>query len=684
MAFDVEAARKAGYSDSEIADFLASQNKYDAKEARKAGYSDSELIAHLAGKEDLVSQIPGQDGKPVPKFEPPKEPTLGEKAIGAGEAALSTVTGLTGGAAGMVAGTVGGLAGAVLSGQYGTPEGARQVEQAAAEGAQKLTYEPRTASGQDQTEAVGGLMQQAIPIAPVMGGIPVAAKPAMQAVRPIVEKAVTATKQGTNALRDQALSMTSEATRKFLNGEAANEGEMVGVGAAEASKELQRRVTAESLPVPIRLTKGQATRAQEQLRFEGETAKDPNLGGPLRENSAQQNAQLARNFEVMVDSTGAEAPNLIETGRAVVDKGLVPIAAKYKSKYRALYQEAKKAGEMEEPVSTAPLVEYLEQNDSLNQQNLAGASLGLLQKELVRLGGAEVSEGKLVPREMTLDNMEILRRQMNAAIDAAPENATNMRAGAQVKELIDQATEGLGGNKYQEARAARRRYAQLFEQNAIVSDLLKTRRGTADRQVALEDVFRKTILNGSREDLSMLRRTLQVAGDEAGHQAWRELQGATVRHLLDEATKGSATDISGNPIFSAAKLHSAVRALDADNRLEFVLGKKRAQAVRDLNEIAKVVMTMPPGAVNTSNTASVILAAIAEAGATGGLTGLPLPVLSTLRMASRYVKDQRIRQRVNDALGKAEASKKVKQPQSVLPASVTQNPGRVPESRTVH
>lgn len=48
MAFDVDGARKAGYSDAEIADFLGSEQKYDVGGARKAGYSDSELIQHLS------------------------------------------------------------------------------------------------------------------------------------------------------------------------------------------------------------------------------------------------------------------------------------------------------------------------------------------------------------------------------------------------------------------------------------------------------------------------------------------------------------------------------------------------------------------------------------------------------------------------------------------------------------
>jgi hypothetical protein len=47
MAFDVEGARKAGYSEAEIVDHLSQQTKFDAGAARKAGYSDAEIIQHL-------------------------------------------------------------------------------------------------------------------------------------------------------------------------------------------------------------------------------------------------------------------------------------------------------------------------------------------------------------------------------------------------------------------------------------------------------------------------------------------------------------------------------------------------------------------------------------------------------------------------------------------------------------
>lgn len=50
--FDIDGARKAGYSDSEIADFMGKSKNFDVGSARKSGYSDSDIIGHLSGTPD--------------------------------------------------------------------------------------------------------------------------------------------------------------------------------------------------------------------------------------------------------------------------------------------------------------------------------------------------------------------------------------------------------------------------------------------------------------------------------------------------------------------------------------------------------------------------------------------------------------------------------------------------------
>lgn len=77
---------------------------------------------------------------------PQREPTLKEKAIGVGEAGLSTLTSIP----------------AALGGIYGVAKGAltgKDIEQEAIKGMQALTYAPRTLAGRETLQNIGDIVQ---------------------------------------------------------------------------------------------------------------------------------------------------------------------------------------------------------------------------------------------------------------------------------------------------------------------------------------------------------------------------------------------------------------------------------------------------------------------------------------------------------------------------------------------
>ena len=61
MPFDVQGARAAGYSDTEIADHMAQASNFNVKQARASGYSDAEIIDHLASKPPKLAGPPTGD-----------------------------------------------------------------------------------------------------------------------------------------------------------------------------------------------------------------------------------------------------------------------------------------------------------------------------------------------------------------------------------------------------------------------------------------------------------------------------------------------------------------------------------------------------------------------------------------------------------------------------------------------
>lgn len=101
MPFDVQAAKKSGYSDAEIADYLAKDSGFDAAGARKAGYSDAEIVSHLTAS---AQPAPAKAPQPVQSKAP--DPTDGMGTLekiraGAGKGMVSAVRGLLGAEAGL-------------------------------------------------------------------------------------------------------------------------------------------------------------------------------------------------------------------------------------------------------------------------------------------------------------------------------------------------------------------------------------------------------------------------------------------------------------------------------------------------------------------------------------------------------------------------------------------------------
>lgn len=606
-------------------------NAHEAGDAAAA----RELAAVIKrNREDIANQIPGAEVQE--SIRRPAETTLGQDIVGAGETALALGTGATTGTLGMIGGALKGFAEQLLSGQFGTQQAAEAVEQAATQGQEALTYAPRTQAGQEQTQAVGEALAPLAAVAPFtseLGAIAQSTRAAAPAVRGAVSEVVAPIQRGAQAITEAIRPASADIQTGARSG-----------GAAAVEAGALRQAKANELPIPIKLTEGQKTRDFGQQRFERETAKDVELGEPIRQRFADQNMKLQQNFDSFIDATGAETADLRSVGQSV-DKALRSRAAADKTKIRTLYKEAEKSGEMETPVKLDELVRHLD--DTLPEAEVANV-LKAARSKAIQLGVAREGEsGALISQPVSLKNAELFRRSINAATNAEP---TNIRQASIMKGLVDDATEGVGGQAYKKARAARSRFAKDYENVSLVKNLIGQKRGSNDRAIALEDVVRRAVIEPSTslDDVRQVRRLLQTEG-QGGQQAWKELQGATLNYLKEEALKNVARDQQGNAIISPAQLDRALQKLDKNGKLDFVFGKKGAEMLRTVNDVAKDVLVAPPGAVNTSNTASV-LAGLMDV-AISGTSGIPAPIMTSLRLATRGIKDRKTRARVRKALG---------------------------------
>ena len=250
--------------------------------------------------------------------------------------------------------------------------------------------------------------------------------------------------------------------------------------------------------------------------------------------------------------------------------------------------------------------------------------------------------------KITIRALEDVRKSINKAVQPG---TPNEGYGIAIKNMIDDTTEGVGGDLYKEARRLRIEQGDKFEKRAIVARLVSNIKNMADRKVPADRVFQSVILNESPENIKFLRQTLNNLGDD-GKQAWSELQAATLRHIQEKATSNVNLTSENLPVVSAAQLNKVVSELDKNGRLDMIFTPKMAQQVRDLRDVVQYINTVPPGtSANNSGTARTIMAMLGEGGLTAWATGgIPVPVITGLKLIRDQVKDAKIKKQISRSL----------------------------------
>lgn len=602
-----------------------------------------------------------EDQPPQPKPQEKPFSTM-DKIIGGLEAGATLATGAVGGAIGQAAGGLHGIAESVVDGTFGTQQGAQNAVNRATQFSNALTYEPNTAGGRRAVGAVGEFIEDTglDTLPPVLGGgvgvtaatlgrasVPVAttaAREVAQAAKPVVAQVVEQAKRPVTAV--------TEAAKNAFNRESSSTGPApANIGAAQVDPATVRQALAADLPITPELTKGQISRDPAQLKFEVETAKDGEMGAPLRQRYEQQHQAIQQNFDAFIDQTGSQTGGNARDVGLMVDGALQKQMQTDKNRVRVAYNKADKSEEASTPVDVTRPVSVLEDGeisviDYLNSQPELPTTpiITAAKRTAVSLGIAQkANDGSLVPGNPTIKQLEKWRSEINGNVN---QEAPNIRQATILKGFIDAHVEPYAGTLYKAARAERKRFGDKWEKHTIIKDLTSNKKGTDDRKVAYEKVVDRVIYSGSLDDLRQAKRIIMTSGPE-GKQSWSEIQAAVLQNIKDEATKGMAPDAQGNQMISPAALNAQIRKLD--DKLDFIFGKEGAEKLRALNEVSKTIFTVPASAaINHSNTAATLSAAMDLV--LSGMSGFPAPVASALRISTKHIKDRKIRKRVEDAL----------------------------------
>jgi hypothetical protein len=501
---------------------------------------------------------------------------------------------------------------AIATGQNAPELANKYYEQAS----KAMQYQPTSPESQAVLGTIGDALNAAkIPAyTPVIGKIP-SAMQAAGAIRPVLQESVmpVANKMA-SALRNEAqmireavqpatsrvsqiiepvatkVSDMADALRAKVNVEGAPT--MSGVGAAEVPLAVNRTQMAEQLRVPIKLSKGQATRDLGQQQFEAETMKTypEDVGRPLIQAQEQRNALIGQNLDAYVDATGAKVANefyLRPTGEAV-DAALRESANNARKSYKNAYEVARASEEGKQKVNVQGIIDQLDnlEAEAVNAPVIDSAKIKL--NKLAKNG------------EMTLNEIEEVRKMVNRLSGDSP---SNMAFGGDIKTMIDTVTKNAGGDLFKEARRLRIKFANEFENIGLIDDLLSTKTNSKDRVIAMEKVFDKAIMQSDLDSLKGLGYTLKKT--EKGQQAWAELKGQTIENLRSAITSNIETDSLGQRTFNPKQFDVIIKNLDKSGKLDYLLGKAGAQEIRNLRDTV-ININSPVKGINSSNTSSAI------------------------------------------------------------------------------
>lgn len=389
-------------------------------------------------------------------------------------------------------------------------------------------------------------------------------------------------------------SMTEEARTKL-----AEMAHSASVATATNPAAMARQVRLESLPVPIKTaTQGQLSKDFAQNRLEQSLVKSATSGAPLREAFEKTDDALIQNLDKMRADTGSRIVNEGDAGRSVSAAVQKRIDDSMGNVDR-LYNEARAKGELSGQIDLDPLTAFMNRNPGTNPY----AESTLKAMKLAQ----EDKFGNLMPtHSISLDELERVRQRATKVAGTSADGTIRHDAGQLVKQIDEMIPADAGGDAYRAARAARREHAMQFEEPGVI-DTVTGMSSRTDRKVPFEDVFKKTVVNGSIDDLRALKAQLSARNTAAPYaipgesrQALKDIQGQTIQYLKDEATKNAHGQVS------EAGLRRAYDSIGAE-KMDMLFGSTVNKQFQNFLEAVKDLKVPPKGSTNPSGTAGELM-----------------------------------------------------------------------------
>jgi hypothetical protein len=384
-----------------------------------------------------------------------------------------------------------------------------------------------------------------------------------------------------------------------------------------------RHLEADALPIPVRLTEGQATGDVVKL------SREQNLRGTQPEFAQrfnQQNQQLVDNVPLIRERAAPDvyATKTIESSQAIIDAYKTLDDARTADITKA-YKALEDAAGGEFPVDGVALATNAER--ALAKKLKTDFLPAPIKRQLDRFKSGE---------PMTFEQFEAMRTNLAAEMRKAARSGDGNAemAASIVREALEQLPLKAEARNLKsladEARSlAKARFDELKKDPAY--------KAAVDEAVPADKYFDKFVINGVNKNINTMVNTL--GRDSLAHQ---HMKAGTINWLSDKA---GIVDGKGN--FSQANYNKAVKKLDDVKNFEAVFDPESQLQLRTLGNVAAYTQFQPRGSfVNNSNTLVGYLANKAAGGleAAGNVAGLKTfgyPIGSEARRVIRSARERR-------------------------------------------
>jgi hypothetical protein len=339
---------------------------------------------------------------------------------------------------------------------------------------------------------------------------------------------------------------------------------------------LQRHIEADTLPVPIRLTEGQATGDVVKLSKEqNRRGKDPVLAQRFNE----QNGQLVENLGLIRDKA---APDVYGTKKIENSQGIIDaykeLDNNLNTSINADYQALRDAAGGQFPVDAPQLLKNVE--TKLKKELLSNEAPAGQFNELKRL--AENNS-------MTFEDYLSLRRNLGDIARTSQDGSVRKAASYMIEELEKlplQKEAAALKPLADKARASAKSRFQMLEKDPAM-------KAAVDDSVPADKFIDKFVVNGVHKNINTMVENL--GKDSPAHQ---HMAAGTVNWLTDKAGI-----VDGNGNFSQAGYNKALKKLDDVQNLNAIFNQEAASQLKTLGNVARYTQAQPRGAfVNNSNT----------------------------------------------------------------------------------